>query len=181
MFAATRRWPAGLGQPSTPMQLQEGAGSCIPSQTAFIDFWGSSPLHRCSQQCASTRFSVHTAAPGPQGRARAAAEMAPLKAVFFGRLRRRANLQWCRCSGAAAATAATVVRHTAQHTMAACRSLTPPFLQPPQRSADLDDTLVLTEDCDRAAFARVAELAEELLPGVWWDEGALLTGIGERG
>ncbi|PRW20863.1 N-acylneuraminate-9-phosphatase [Chlorella sorokiniana] len=30
---------------------------------------------------------------------------------------------------------------------------------------DLDDTLVLTEDCDRAAFACVAQLAEELLPG----------------
>lgn len=31
---------------------------------------------------------------------------------------------------------------------------------------DLDDTLVLTEDADRAAFKCVASLAEELLPGV---------------
>lgn len=31
---------------------------------------------------------------------------------------------------------------------------------------DLDDTLVLTEDADRAAFRCVASLAEELLPGL---------------
>lgn len=31
---------------------------------------------------------------------------------------------------------------------------------------DLDDTLVLTEDADRAAFRSVAALAEELLPGL---------------
>ncbi|KAL4451681.1 hypothetical protein ABPG75_007343 [Micractinium tetrahymenae] len=31
---------------------------------------------------------------------------------------------------------------------------------------DLDDTLVLTEDADRAAFRCVADLAEELLPGL---------------
>jgi hypothetical protein len=32
--------------------------------------------------------------------------------------------------------------------------------------ADLDDTLVITEDADKAALKRVAELAEDLLPGV---------------
>lgn len=31
---------------------------------------------------------------------------------------------------------------------------------------DLDDTLVLTEDADVAAFACVATLAEEMLPGI---------------
>jgi hypothetical protein len=42
----------------------------------------------------------------------------------------------------------------------------PPTYLPLHSPADLDDTLVLTEDADAAAFACVAALSEELLPGV---------------
>ena len=112
--------------------------------------------------------------------------MQPLKAVFFGErrrgwlapLHRRRRRRRRRCQQ-----------------VADCRSALPPVSS---STSDLDDTLVLTEDCDRAAFKRVAALAEELVPGVcgrrlvndwrpmfhsspWCPEGKVgCTGVGGR-
>ena len=74
-----------------------------------------------------------------------------LKAVFFGECRRRRLLPQLPA-------------------VLACQPSLTSFLLHP--GADLDDTLVLTSDADAAAFACVAALSEELLPGV--DGGRLV-------
>jgi len=131
----------------------------------------------CSQLQATLQVTPAAAAaacccrpPSLQPELRSAAAMRRLKAVFFGETHCSLGQPTGRMHAGMPPPAADVPAASRRRSrlissapLLALKPNSPP--DSPDPPPDLDDTLVLTEDCDRAAFACVAQLAEELLPG----------------